>query len=318
MKTNIPKKIIGDLLSAIEFNELNNKHNISVDVLISIYTYLISSYNTSLNFKGLLNAELASSIPSISGDCYVCVAAETLLNQSVEPGDLIVYTGTFWDRQRLEINKSIQDILNAKIAEIDTIIEDVSALNTTINNTLNIVNEQVQEINSLEAIIQELVDHPDIIIEDYWHKWDLDTNTYINTGIKAKGDAFTYEDFTQEQIDSLRGNGIESISLTETVGLVKTYTITYTDGTTDTFDVTDGADGHSPVITFVGTTIYVDGVAGADLQGEQGEQGVQGEQGDTGASAYEIYLAETTDDPPLTINEWGNLMTGILNVLNSI
>lgn len=36
------------------------------------------------------------------------------------------------------------------------------------------------------------------------------------------------------------GNGIESIELTATVGKVKTYTITFTDGTTTTFDVTDG------------------------------------------------------------------------------
>lgn len=135
--------------------------------------------------------------------------------------------------------------------------------------------------------------------------------------------------------------------MTNTVGLVKTYTITFTDGTTTTFDVTDGADGHSPIITFVGTTIYVDGVAGADLKGDTGN-GVSslelistvdltrtyrftftngstfdfsitdGIDGTDGASAYEIYLAETTDDPPLTISEWGNLMTGILNVLNSI
>lgn len=72
------------------------------------------------------------------------------------------------------------------------------------------------------------------------------------------------------------GNGIASIELTETVGLVKTYTVTYTDATTMTFDVEDGADGHSPVITFVGTVIYVDGVAGPDLRGEKGDKGDAG------------------------------------------
>ena len=36
------------------------------------------------------------------------------------------------------------------------------------------------------------------------------------------------------------GNGIQSVTLTSTVGAVKTYTITFTDGTTTTFDVTDG------------------------------------------------------------------------------
>ena len=43
--------------------------------------------------------------------------------------------------------------------------------------------------------------------------------------------------------DGQDGVGIESIELTNTSGLVKTYTITFTDSTTFDFDVTDGADG---------------------------------------------------------------------------
>ena len=37
-----------------------------------------------------------------------------------------------------------------------------------------------------------------------------------------------------------------------------------------------------------------------------------------GKSAYQIYYDTTTDNPKLTETQWGNLMTGILNVLNSI
>lgn len=40
------------------------------------------------------------------------------------------------------------------------------------------------------------------------------------------------------------GRGIVSITKTATTGLVDTYTITYTDGTTSTFTVTNGADGE--------------------------------------------------------------------------
>ena len=50
------------------------------------------------------------------------------------------------------------------------------------------------------------------------------------------------------------GNGIESIIKTGTSGLVDTYTITYTNGTTTTFTVINGQDG-------AGTEIYVNGVA---------------------------------------------------------
>lgn len=51
----------------------------------------------------------------------------------------------------------------------------------------------------------------------------------------------TYTDgevWTSDEV--IIGNGIESIELTSTSGAVKTYTITFTDGTTTTFDVTDG------------------------------------------------------------------------------
>ena len=41
------------------------------------------------------------------------------------------------------------------------------------------------------------------------------------------------------------GNGIASITKTSATGLVDTYTITYTDGTTTTFTVTNGADGQA-------------------------------------------------------------------------
>lgn len=44
-------------------------------------------------------------------------------------------------------------------------------------------------------------------------------------------------------IDGDDGKGISSITKTNTVGLVDTYTITYTDSTTGTFNVTNGANG---------------------------------------------------------------------------
>lgn len=44
-------------------------------------------------------------------------------------------------------------------------------------------------------------------------------------------------------IEGPEGNGIVSIEKTSTSGLVDTYTITYTDGDTDTFIVTNGAQG---------------------------------------------------------------------------
>lgn len=51
------------------------------------------------------------------------------------------------------------------------------------------------------------------------------------------------------------GNGIVSIVKTSTSGLVDTYTITYTDGTTSTFTVTNGEDGANGNKWYRGTGI---------------------------------------------------------------
>ena len=72
------------------------------------------------------------------------------------------------------------------------------------------------------------------------------------------------------------GNGISDISKTGTSGLVDTYTITYTDGTTTTFTVTNGEKGDK------GDT----GEQGP--QGDKGDQGIQGIQGADGVGIAKI------------------------------
>lgn len=65
----------------------------------------------------------------------------------------------------------------------------------------------------------------------------------------------------EEWLESLKGsagNSVVSVIKTATNGLVDTYTITFSDGTTTTFDVTNGADG------------------GIGPQGPEGTQGVSG------------------------------------------
>lgn len=75
-----------------------------------------------------------------------------------------------------------------------------------------------------------------VVLEPYigangnWYVYDFSTNAYVDTGVDATG---------------ATGNGIASIAKTSTSGLVDTYTITYTDNTTTTFTVTNGADGQN-------------------------------------------------------------------------
>lgn len=98
--------------------------------------------------------------------------------------------------------------------------------------------------------------------------------------------------------DGQDGNGIVSIKLTNTSANVDTYTITFDNGKTTTFTVTNGVngeqgiqgepgeDGHTPVITIgENGNWYIDG----DDTGILAE-GIQGPQGEDGLSAYEIYI----------------------------
>ena len=86
------------------------------------------------------------------------------------------------------------------------------------------------------------------------------------------------------------GNGIVDIKKTSTSGLIDTYTITYTNGTTSTFTVNNGA---SATHSWNGTTLTVtseSGTSSADLKGETGDVGPQGEQGiqgEAGKTAYQ-------------------------------
>ena len=75
----------------------------------------------------------------------------------------------------------------------------------------------------------------------HWMEWDTDTNAYVDTGITAKGDI---------------GVSIVSITKTATVGLVDTYTILLSDGSTQAFEVTNGADIAS--VSKTGTSGLVD------------------------------------------------------------
>ncbi len=129
----------------------------------------------------------------------------------------------------------------------------------------------------------------------------------VDSGISAKGEA---------------GRSVTSIELTSSEGNIDTYTITYSDGTTSTFKVTNGQDGatgeqgiqgepgkdgHTPTITigengnwFVDgkdTNIKAQGPEGPigpqGPQGEQGPEGKPGQDGEDGRSIVSIKLTSS-------------------------
>lgn len=97
------------------------------------------------------------------------------------------------------------------------------------------------------------------------------------------------------------GRGIQSITLTASENGIDTYTITYTDGTTSTFQVKngiDGQDGADGVDGQNGKSAYELaqelGYQGSlqdwlnSLVGEAGQDGADGQDGQNGKSAYEL------------------------------
>ena len=113
-----------------------------------------------------------------------------------------------------------------------------------------------------------------------------------DTGISSKG---------EEGKDGKDGNSIVSITKTNTQGLIDTYTITYSDGTTSTFTVVNGKDGEqgiqgepgkdgkTPTIEVSENGTWI--INGADTGLKAiGVNGTNGEDGKDGLSAYEIYI----------------------------
>lgn len=100
-----------------------------------------------------------------------------------------------------------------------------------------------------------------------------------NVQINGSVIILTYADGTTENFTAVDLKGISTIEKTATVDLVDTYTITYTDGTTATFNVTNGEQG-------------VTGPEGP--KGPEGPQGPAGADGADGISVTGVSLQSTS------------------------
>lgn len=105
---------------------------------------------------------------------------------------------------------------------------------TVIDEAITALNNAVDACEDAVEQTEANVSHYPIITDGYWYVWNAETSAYVNTEVKAEGET---------------GNGISSIVKTSTADLVDTYTITYTDGTTTTYTVTNGANGSDYVLT---------------------------------------------------------------------
>lgn len=85
-------------------------------------------------------------------------------------------------------------------------------------------------------------------------------SSFVKTSTVGNVDTYTitYDDGTTEEFTVTNGNGIYSIDKTSSSGLIDTYTITYENGDTSTFEITNGANGAPGYEIPAGSIIYYD------------------------------------------------------------
>ena len=126
--------------------------------------------------------------------------------------------------------------------------EDTDISETVIPDIIDAAEANAERAEAAADRAEEASVHaPYIGQNEDWYVWDTVSEQYVDSGVDARGD------------DGEDGTSIANITKTGTSGLVDTYTVTLTDGTTYTFTVTNGQNG-------------TDGQDGQD--GADGEDGV--------------------------------------------
>ena len=173
-----------------------------------------------------------------------------------------------------------QDVITQTIAALNgaasTISETSAAAQSAMENAQFNANRaygyMVDTVGYAESA-EQAVQHYPKIIDGHWYAWSVVENQFVDTGIQAqgedgepgpKGDAFTYEDFTEEQLEALRGPQGERGEKGDQGE--KGDAFTYEDFTPEQL---------------------------ASLKGEKGDTGAQGSQGPKGdAFTYEDFTPE--------------------------
>lgn len=79
---------------------------------------------------------------------------------------------------------------------------------TQLDHVIELLETAVEDAQEAAEDAEAQVSHYPKIVEGYWYVYDPDEDTWASTGIRAEGeqgDAFTYDDFTEEQLAALTG-----------------------------------------------------------------------------------------------------------------
>ena len=110
--------------------------------------------------------------------------------------------------------------------------EDTDISETVLPDIIDAAESNAERAEAAAAAAEAASLYPPYIGgNEHWYVWDTVQEQYVDSGVDAEG---------------VDGVGIVSIAKTSTVGLVDTYTITLSNGQTQTFTVTNGAAAVLP------------------------------------------------------------------------
>lgn len=153
------------------------------------------------------------------------------------------------------MSKGLSDVDDRVINLANTITESIGELQQALDDA----EAAIAAAEALEARLQRLTENPPYIgTNGNWYVWDTTTGDYVDSGVDASitvaiaditmlsPNATPYVTNTGTSTDPIfhlfipQGKAVSSISKTGTSGLIDTYTITFNDGTTLTYTVTNG------------------------------------------------------------------------------
>lgn len=173
----------------------------------------------------------------------------------------------------------------------------------------NEAQEYAEDAQTAAQKAEEALPHNPIIRDGYWHIWSIQTEEYINTGIKAQAGSEVYfgENPPETAAVLIDPNGESAIYAPYIGDNGNWYTFnpeiqTFTDSgnravAIDGNDGINGKDGISCTHSWNGTSLTVtsaSGTSSSDLKGAKGDKGDTGAKGDKGDS-YILTEADKTE-----------------------
>lgn len=184
----------------------------------------------------------------------------------------LLYDRIYWHNDTTPaLNESNLNSMSKGIADIDARVVELAG---DILETIPQLEEDIETAQGMIEDLQDLNEHtPYIGANGNWWVWNVTQKVYEDTGVDASisvqiaditmldPDQTPYVTNTGTNTDPIfhlytpRGTGISSITKTSSAGLVDTYTITYSDGRTTTFNVVNGKSAYQAAVEggFVGT-----------------------------------------------------------------